>query len=857
MIWRKISNRLFKKTLPADNPADKVVVKSFKKRYARFRKLLDANAALADLMAEMDVKLDGSSLFGMVYIRQSAKRAVDLTRRMSKCLIDMSGGRYPGLDRTVDRIEGELGAILGEEEPVRDQCPSLTLPLTALDLSMVDWVGGKNANLGEMTTRAGLPVPRGFAITVKAFHAFLAHEGLDAIIAQHLVRLNSGNREEFAAVLNELRAIVEQAPLPDALLTAFDKTLNSVFGENPVLMAVRSSAQTEDGDKSFAGQFLTELNVSREGLANSYRRVIASLFTPSATLYRLHQGIPLSASAMGVVCLEMVDAVASGVAYSHDPVDVLQEVMIVNGVWGLGRYAVDGIVRPDLWSFTREAEPVLVRRRAGLKDRRLVMDPDTGELIDEMVPPEAQKQLSLTDAEAQEIARLVMVLEKHYGGYQDVEWAKTRDGRLVLLQSRPLDVRAARVTLKPPLLPQYPLLIEGGDVGYPGVGHGPVVMPRSPEELTALAPGGVLVARHSSPEYAGIMDKVQAVITEIGGITGHMATICREFRVPLLLNVSGALKILKPGMEVTVDAFNGRVYEGKAEELLPLRLSLEPVRLQDTPVHTTLYAVSRLILPLNLTDPAAPSFNPENCRTLHDVMRFAHELSYHEMFAISDTATEAGGVALKLKAPLPIDLHIIDLDGGITTADDARSVTPEEIVSAPLKALLGGMLRPEVMFRKPRPVNMGGFMSVMSQQMTNPKGLDERFGDKSYAIVSDRYMNFSSRVGYHYSVLDSYCGETDSKNYIAFNFQGGAAGEERRVRRVKAIALVLEDLGFSVKVQGDAVKSRFQKYPKAVIEDRLDQIGRLIQVTRQMDMLMTSDAAISRFREDFANGIYQ
>ena len=280
------------------------------------------------------------------------------------------------------------------------------------------------------------------------------------------------------------------------------------------------------------------------------------------------------------------------------------------------------------------------------------------------------------------------------------------------------------------------------------------------------------------------------------------------------------------------------------------------MRLHDTPVHVLLRRVAERILPLNLTDPNDAGFTPAGCRTFHDVMRYVHELSYHEMFSISDSAVDAGGVAMKLNAPLPIDLHLIDLDKGATVAPGARSVKPEEIVCAPLRALLAGMLRPDTMFRKPRPINMGGFLSVMGQQIATPQGA-ERFGDKSYAIISDRYMNFSSRVGYHYSVIDAYCGATDSKNYISFNFQGGAAGENRRVRRCRAIALVLEALGFTVNQQGDMVKSRLQKYPKEIIADRMDQLGRLLQVTRQMDMLMVDDASVLQFKEDFMNGIYR
>lgn len=856
MVWHKLT-RLFNKPSHSVAPADKTVVKAFRKRYARFRKLLDANAALAELMAEMEVKLSGKSLFGLAYVRASVRRAVDLTRRMARSLEEMSGGRRYGLEKTVVKIAKELDGILGEEESPHDRCPDLTLSLRDINLGMVDCVGGKSASLGEMQSMAGIPVPRGFAATITAFHAFLAHQDLGKKIEVFLAKINTEDREALSASLEEVRSLVENTPLPEELERAFAEALHDSFGDEPVLLAVRSSAQAEDGEKSFAGQFLTELNISRNNLADSYRRVVASLFTPSATLYRVHQGIPLAASAMSVLCIEMVASVASGVAYSHDPVNLMQDTMVINGVWGLGRYAVDGMVEPDLWVFTREASPQLARRRPGLKDHKFVPGPD-GELMDMPVPEAEQKQFCLSENEVKELARLVMQLDKHYGGYQDIEWAKTADGRLIFLQSRPLDARHGGTSApKPPLLPQYPLLLEGGDIAYPGVGHGPVVMPLTSDDLLTFPEGGVLVAVHSSAEYAAVMDKAQAVLTQTGGITGHMATICREFRIPTLLNMRDVMKILKPGMEITVDAFSCRVYQGTAEELLPLRLSLDPVRLQDTPVHSLLRDAARLILPLNLTDPSSAKFAPEGCRTLHDVMRYVHELSYHEMFAISDSAVDAGRVAMKLKAPLPIDLHIIDLDNGTDLPPGSRIVTPEHITSAPLRSLLQGMLRPDVMFRRPRPINMGGFLSVMGQQMGNPQGGDGRFGDKSYAIISDRYMNFSSRVGYHYSVLDSYCGHTTSKNYISFNFQGGAAGEERRVRRIRAIALVLEALDFNVTVQGDAVKSRCQKYPKEEIEKRLDQLGRLLQVTRQMDMLMTGDETVIQFKEDFMNGIYR
>ncbi|MDR2489306.1 MAG: phosphoenolpyruvate synthase [Desulfovibrio sp.] len=851
--WRKWLRRLF-----AGNKrivADKGVVKKFRKRYAKFRKLLDANAALADIMTELEVKIDGKSMFGVLYVRRMVEQAVEFTRRMTLSLEEMNPGKHRGLNKAFTEIGEKVRVIMDDSAALKDLCPHLTLPLCDIHAGMVDWVGGKCANLGEMAGRAGIPVPRGFAVTTTAFHRFMAHENLGKDIEDMLARLRHDDLENLSAILNAIRARVEGASLPDDLSEALEESLRRTFGEEKVYLAVRSSAQVEDGRKSFAGQFLTDLGVSRDKFTHSYRRVVASLFTPSATLYRMHQGIPISASAMGVGCLEIIEAVSSGVAYSHDPVDLMSDTMVINGVWGLGSYAVDGVVEPDLWVFSRQEKPELLRGRPGDKERKLVIS-SSGTPVDSRVPDEERRRFALSETEVQELAGLILRLEQHYGVYQDVEWAKTEGNTFFILQSRPLGAcsDSSHVPM-PPLLEQYPLLLEGGDIAYAGVGFGPVVMPRTSADLLNFPDGGILAAVHSNAEYSVIMDKAQAVLTQTGGITGHMATICREYNVPTILNVPGLMQILQPGMEVTVDAFSGRIYAGKAEELLPLRASRDSVRLLDTPVHALLRDVAEHILPLNLTDPFSSSFSPVGCQTLHDIMRYVHEASYQEMFVISDSATDAGGVALKLKAPLPIDLYLIDLDNGTTVAPSARSVTPEEILSVPFKALLGGMLRPEVMFHKPRPVNLGGFLSVVREQIVNPQA-GERFGDKSYAVISDRYMNFSSRVGYHYSVLDSYCGNTVSKNYISFSFQGGAAGEIRRIRRIRAIALVLEELGFTLVTQGDFVKARFQKYPKKSVVDRLDQLGRLLQVTRQMDMLMVNDAAVLHFKENFMKGVY-
>jgi pyruvate,water dikinase len=168
------------------------------------------------------------------------------------------------------------------------------------------------------------------------------------------------------------------------------------------------------------------------------------------------------------------------------------------------------------------------------------------------------------------------------------------------------------------------------------------------------------------------------------------------------------------------------------------------------------------------------------------------------------------------------------------------------------------MLHEDLRYHKPRPIELGGFLSVMSEQLLSPSHQgNERFGDRSYAIISDKYLNFSSRVGYHYSVLDSYCGQTLHKNYITFSFKGGAADEVRRNRRVRSIARILQEIGFHVEVISDRVDARVGRLEASVIKEKLDLLGRLLLFTRQMDMLMKTEASVDRVADAFLTGDYQ
>jgi pyruvate,water dikinase len=492
------------------------------------------------------------------------------------------------------------------------------------------------------------------------------------------------------------------------------------------------------------------------------------------------------------------------------------------------------------------------------KPTQLVSDPEGG-LRDRPVPLEKQNEPCLSPDRVRLLAGHAIRLERHFRCPQDIEWAMDSSGRLIILQSRPLPLKTpagAGVEMTVPKVSGYPLLVEKGAIAFPGVGSGPAFHVRSEEDLLEFPQGAVLVAKQASPKFVIVMQKAQAIVTDFGSVTGHMASLAREFAIPSLLDAKVATTHIPQGAEVTVDAYTGRVYLGRIPELLALQKSRES-HMQGTPVYETLKRVAEWIVPLHLVDPKSPSFAPRSCRTLHDIMRFAHEVTYTEMFQISDIVSNHGEGSLKLDAPIPLDLHVIDLGEGLSRPSrDSRRVPVDQIVSIPFKAILEGMLHKDLVSPQPRPIELKGLFSVMSQQMFSNPHVSERFGDRSYALISDKYVNFSSRVGYHYSVLDAYCGHTTSKNYITFSFKGGAADDIRRNRRARAIAEILEALGFSVEVKGDRVSGRFQKFDQSMTKERLEMVGRLLQFTRQMDMLMGNEGSVKTIARCFLEGNY-
>lgn len=825
--------------------------------HTEFRKLISANHSFLEILGDLEEKRLSHHYIDRTFVKRKVARALSDIHAMVESINVISGDRYPSLRRAFDRIAGKLTEAI-EDQPEQPSS-ELILELSAISGANIDAVGGKMAHLAEIANTLGLPTPDGLAVTIEGFHLLLEEGGIRSWIQnKHLEILSE---QDVDAISKELQDRILGLSLPTtleaAILRHYDRLAERCGASVPI--AVRSSAVGEDGEFSFAGQFLSMLNVPREQLGRAYLRVIASLYSSEAMHYRFLHEIPGESAQMAVGFISMVDAIASGVVFSRDPGRPASNQILIHAVKGLGVTLVDGKTSPEIISVSRDLRVPVIERTPSSQECRTILAPGSG-TREEMLESGESEEPCLTDDEALLLARWALLLEKHFGGPQDIEWAMGKDRNITLVQSRALRLAARSITNEQPL-PGIPLLLEGGEVACPGVGCGPAILVREDSEIDSFPEGGVLVTRRSSPKFIRLMSRTKAIITDVGSTTGHMASLAREFRVPTLLNTKAATQRVNHGKVVTVDATNGFVYDGEVPELIE-RDDNGDVSDDDgawkknSPAFQLLNKVISLVSPLNLTEPDSAVFSADNCVTLHDLARFIHEKSYREMFMMGDNVGDLRGASYKLDVFLPIDLYIVDLGGGIVETPKNRKLKPSQITSVPMSALLRGMLHEKIPRFGPRPMDVSGLLSVMLRHATTSPEADSTFRAPCYAIMSDKYTNFTARVGYHFSVVDTYCGESQSKNYISLLFQGGAADYVRRTRRTRAMAEILKEHGFSLELKHDMINARLSKGTQEETVRQLEMMGSLLQFFRQMDAAMASDDAVSLFRDAFLRGDY-
>ncbi|MCX5877177.1 MAG: PEP-utilizing enzyme [Deltaproteobacteria bacterium] len=824
---------------------------SFAASFRLFRRLLFLNNAVLEKIGRMEGALAGEYVFDRKFLSEAVGALNELVREVVSCLGSLTSNRYLDLYDRYEEIAGKLSGLALEYAGPYDR--NFTLAYDLIDSDFEELVGAKNATLSEIRNRLHLRTPDGFAITAAAYREFM--EANTLFVAIDAICAGPGSSRDRAEGISRL---LDQARFPEQLVTAVQDELAQLLKRagGPVPLAVRSSGVGEDAEtRSFAGQFHSVLEVRPElsSVLDAYRQVIGSRFSVAALEYlgpkASSREIPMAAGVQ-----PMIQSRVAGVTYSRDPESPEKNQLLITSLRGAahdlvsGRRQADRFVMSRAWPFTPLTSEIVVPDSF----------PSTREPFDQLPSGLRRGSATLMPKELAKLAEQALLLEKTFGEPQDIEWALGDEP--VILQSRPLSLPA-----KPPPLPgelaaelaaAIPLMSGKGQVANLGIAAGRVVHVDQNTDSEQFPVGAIAVARFPSPQLSPIVWRAAAMITEIGGPTGHLATIAREYRTPALFGTGDALRLLADGAEVTVDVENKQVYQGIIEGLVQLQVSEEDDYRSSQELRI-LRRILRWVAPITLADPTSAGFKAENCSTFHDILRFAHEKAIDALIHFhADQSGSQEELSRSVRLPIPLKLRVIDLGAGIRPeAPQKGEISMEMLNSRPLNAILQGFLKDDQGGKEPASLGFRDILSGISKPLALLTG--PAYPGDNLGIIAEHYCNLCLRLGYHLNVVDAYMSPDPDNNYIYFRFAGGMAEKAKREWRARLISAILSGLYFKVERTGDLVIAKARNLDIPRMERVLGRLGELISFTRQLDVRMRDEAAIEEFFQRFLVSIKQ
>ncbi len=432
-----------------------------------------------------------------------------------------------------------------------------------LGIEDVNIVGGKGGNLGEMYN-LGIPIPNGFVVTSNAYFKFIEDNNLKTQIKDILKITDVDQPDQLQLASKKIRSLIRKSPVNQELsieiMKAYKK-LSGFGGLKNIPVAVRTSATAEDSlDASFAGQGDTFLNVLGEvNVVNRVRDCWSSLFTSRSIFYQVKKHYDHFKIGVAVPVQKLINSEISGIMFTTNPVTNAKNEIIVETIWGLGEYIVQGKITPDQHVIDKNEWKIISEEHVS-QDIQLIKGND--ETKEAPVPKTKVDKKKIDLSMAIKIAKIGQKLHNHYGKPQDIEFAIDR-GKLYIVQTRPITtINTSQKTLdsQKQIIDQPPFLT--GEPASPGISSGVVVIIKDPKEITRAQKGQVLVTTMTTPDFVPAMKKVNGIITDKGGQTSHAAIVSRELGVPCVVGTKTATKDLKEGDIVTLNGTAGKIWKG-------------------------------------------------------------------------------------------------------------------------------------------------------------------------------------------------------------------------------------------------------------------------------------------------------
>ncbi|MFW5731174.1 MAG: PEP/pyruvate-binding domain-containing protein, partial [Desulfonatronovibrionaceae bacterium] len=628
-------------------------------------------------------------------------------------------------------------------------------------------------------------------ITSRAFNLLVSQAGIRPEINRILSRICLESAEDFQDLSLRLQNLILEAEVPSQVQEEIESRLEKFQGNR---LAVRSSAVGEDSFLSFAGQYRSILDTAREDFYTAYKQVLASKYSPRAITYRIRAGMADELLPMAVLVLEMVDALESGVVYTEDIKDSRTTGIYV--VSGQGEQLVSGQVKAREYFIDRNSP---------------------------------QDNLPEEPAYLAALYQKCLNIEQIFEQPQDIEWAVDRARKILFLQTRPL--RSIKPDNSSPGL-DLPVLARGEWAG-PGLASGRIHILSSKEKISDIPPGCILVAPALYPELTQALGVMEGVIAARGSQASHFANIARENSVPVIINVDQATEIFENQQLVTMDGHRALIHAGQSQ---PGSL---PRPEKETWLKQKMRVVLENISSLNLKDAESEDFIPQNCRSMHDLIRFTHEMGVREMFALADRKGRGLHQSKTLDLDIPLVFRVLNLEQGLTSKGETLNrVTLDHVTCRPFLAMFQGLRHPRIPWDKNiKHFDWEGFDQVSAGIFDPAKSTLL----SSYGLLARDYMHALIRFGYHFVVVDALLSPENEQNYIQFSFKGGGAKESQRLMRLQVIKAVLEKFGFSTETRGDMLKAEYSREDADATERRLKVVGYILGITRLKDMSINQD----------------
>lgn len=791
----------------------------------RYRHLLGPYEEALSLMADLERIEHGRRPVEMDSVKRLYDRLQLAVQKMLVALGDLGDHRCEELLRAHQYFDRQTAPLF--EPALSMPTQPILVSLRDVRADMASFVGHKAANLAVIGHAIGLPVPDGFVLTARAFDRFMEENELPGVIDAYLHDITVDNAGPIHERCETIRRIILQAPVPADIEAAAQAALARWQADRggALFIAVRSTAVGEDAEISFAGQFATLLNVPVRRVLDAFKEVVASKYSSRAILYRMRYGLDDRSAPMAVMIMPMIQAMASGVVYTRNPSLPDQADLRISAIRGLGEYLMSGDAAPHVFSVCQRTGRVAIRHAAP-QTHWMTTAPGGGTRL-ASVPPGEQNQPPIDDASARCLADWGQRLEKYFGSPQDVEWARDRDGRLFVLQSRPLGLDGAPATAPgdDTHLKTLPVLHAGGRKACSGMVTGRIhhVGKTMSEPIPA---DSILVIPKASPEYAPMVARVRGVIAARGSAASHLASVAREFGVPMIVDAGSIDSRWNQGQWVTLHADTATVYAGRIGKVAeaPARTFPDPF---ETPVRRRLRALSNRIIPCRCPSPDDPSPTALP-RSINDLLGQAHRFAM-ETLLTRGPRSDAGIQILRWNR----DNAAGDFDIAPAGEKMARKRPPGTPAGHPSGRALLQALCCGLAWDAGGPRSEGGLET------------------DGYAFIGDRSLRATLSFGSQQAIVEAFRAAGQEAAAIRILITGGDDPFYKRCLRIEWLAAVLDEMGFSVRINGALLEASAVASGSQPDHGLLQQIGRLLAFSRQADQSLLGPWAIESLKSAF------